>query len=94
MICVDRLRESPWMYGKSCHLFDDAPENGSNLALHEFARTIGLDERYFQLYAKIVHYDLNEGKRIAAVSKGAKEVRDSTIKRLIRIKAAEKDEVN
>lgn len=84
MICVDRLRESPWRYGKSCHLFDDDPADGSNGRLHEFAGSIGLDERYFQLHGKIPHYDLSEGKRIAAVAKGAKQVNDLAIKRLLR----------
>ena len=89
-ICVDRLRVSPWRYGNSCHLFNDAPElDGSNYDLHAFAKSIGLDERSFQLHAKMPHYDLSAGMRIAAVVKGAKEVKDSAIKRLLRIKVAQ-----
>ena len=84
VICVDKLKESPWKYGKACHLFDNDPEkSGSSARLHYFARQIGLKNSYFQMNAILPHYDLSPSKRRAAVDYGAQEVSMSAIKKAI-----------
>lgn len=74
-ICVDPLLNHGWrMYGKaipSCHMFAD----GLDLEpLHELAKAIGLQRRWFQGDGSTPHYDLTPSKRAAAVAAGAVEL--------------------
>ena len=84
-VCVDNLkpclRNAKWRYDKVCHLLADSEEE-----LVEFAARIGLNPSWIQR-GKLLHFDLTEGKRKAAVAAGAKEVDDRFIaKRLMEVR--------
>lgn len=70
-IYVDDLmptgQNGKWKYRKGCHLFTDP---GNLDGLHEFARSIGLNSSWLH-DAIMPHFDITEGKRAAAISKGA-----------------------
>ena len=59
-----------WRYGKSCHMTADTLDE-----LHAMAERIGLQRSYFQPHPRFPHYDLNAGRREAAVCAGAVEQR-------------------
>lgn len=81
-------RSSRW-----CHLFADTEEE-----LHAFAARIGLKRSWFQrpkpiggrpvdptsFRAQMWHYDVTEGRRVAAVSAGAVEVTSREALRIMR----------
>lgn len=73
-IFVDSLRpclsSSCWPWRESAHLFC---EPGNLDALHAFAAGIGLKREWFQDHGRLPHYDLNAGRRRAAVTSGAVE---------------------
>lgn len=69
MICIDRLRDYGWRFGKYCHLLS----NNNIEELHEFAHKLGIKRKWFQ-NKPIPHYDLTEKRRKLAVSLGAKEI--------------------
>lgn len=59
--CVPNGR---WRWTKSCHMFSDNMDE-----LHSMAARIGLKRSWFQ-DGRIPHYDLNEQRRVAAVTAG------------------------
>lgn len=69
MIYVDAVVPAKWRYRKACHLFTD----GDVELLHDFARALGLERRWFQDHARLPHYDLTESKRLLALWLGAQE---------------------
>ena len=73
MIFVDELRRYP--SGWWCHMASDKNEK----ELHEFARRIGLQRRWFQGRRRVPHYDLRKSKRIIAVTKGAAPVENKEL---------------
>lgn len=62
-----------WRYHKSCHLIADTKDE-----LLEFADLLGLSWRWIQTGSRIVHFDLTENKRAAAVRLGAVEIDQRT----------------
>ena len=71
-----------WKDRKSCHLIADSVEE-----LIEFAVGIGLQKSWFQPKSS-PHFDLDEERRIMAVSKGAVELnRLEFVKKLHEIRA-------
>lgn len=74
-VFVDRLapcrRSVRWKFSESCHLFT-LPSWEDDL--HEFAASIGLQRRWYQLVRTMPHYDLSPGRRLEAVRLGAIEV--------------------
>lgn len=71
-VYVDRLTEyggsSTFRWKHSCHMYADTLEE-----LHAFAKRIGMRRAWFQDKASLPHYDLNAGRRVAAVKAGAVE---------------------
>lgn len=74
-VYVDSLMNSPvhakWRWTQSCHLIADTEDE-----LHAFARRISLRRAWHQPSPphSVSHYDLNVGRRKAAVAAGAVEL--------------------
>lgn len=70
-IMVDELLAWPTKLrcfkGSSCHLSTDGPLE----ELHAFAERIGLRREWFQVHAKMPHYDLTPKRRETAIEAGA-----------------------
>lgn len=66
-------RRPGWPFPSACHLYADTAEE-----LHAFAARVGLRRAWCsdrtQPGARILHYDLNARRRVAAVALGAIEV--------------------
>lgn len=72
MVYIDPLMgyggSATFRWKDSCHMYADTlPE------LHVFAKSIGLKREWFQDHKKLKHYDLNDGRRRAAVKMGAEQ---------------------
>ncbi len=71
MIHVDKIVDYTGMtklkYKLWCHMWTDGPIE----ELHEFAKSLGLLQRWFQDKAHFPHYDITPGKRKLALLKGA-----------------------
>ena len=52
-----------------CHLTADSLDE-----LHDFAKSIGLKQQWFQNHRFMPHYDLTPSKRLLAITKGAVEI--------------------
>lgn len=65
------LPNHTWRWSQGCHLVADTEDE-----LHDFARRIGLRKAWHQASPphSISHYDLNAGRRKAAVAAGAVEL--------------------
>lgn len=70
MIYVDPLMSHGWVlrgrHVQSCHMFTDGAHEG----LHRMAERIGLRRSWAQ-ERPVLHYDLTESRRAAAVAAGA-----------------------
>jgi hypothetical protein len=78
MIYVDPLMNHGWRlrgrFTPSCHLWTDSEDLEE---LHAFAKSIGLERRWFQSATKprtLNHYDLTPSKRTQAIAAGAIEL--------------------
>lgn len=86
----------PWRDGRWCHLTADTQEE-----LHAFAARIGLRRTWFQTCKRQCapagapcvhwHYDVNVGRRAAAVLLGAVEIDRDRMVALIRARRAYQD---
>lgn len=74
-VYIDALMNSPthakWRWTQGCHMVADTEDE-----LHDFARKIGLRRAWHQPSPphSVSHYDLNQGRRKAAVAAGAVEL--------------------
>jgi hypothetical protein len=64
-VYVDNLVNYGWKYGKSCHLIAD-----TRAELMAFAMAMGMKANWYQP-GSFPHFDLTEGRRAAAVARGA-----------------------
>lgn len=63
-----------------CHLYVTPVTKENLLALHNFAKKIGLKKQWFQNNTKsLPHYDLVPTKRELAIKNGAKSVEDKEL---------------
>jgi hypothetical protein len=67
---------------QSCHLATDDHSEAGLEELHQFAKKIGMQRRWFQDHRVMPHYDLTPSKRILAVKAGAVEVRPTDLVRI------------
>jgi hypothetical protein len=68
-------KSSNWPYNVVTHMYADTPEE-----LHAFAKKIGLKRIWCSDHthhnSRLLHYDLNHGRRLAAIKAGAIQVGD------------------
>lgn len=92
-IYIDALRPCvtnfKWKWPVSCHLFTTP---GNLEALHAFAKSIGLQRRWFQEHASLPHYDLNSKRRKVALECGAVPVGNKFVVHTMRQWRKEKDD--